>query len=53
MFHMTWTCPQCAHVNNDTIDANLGPFHTTTCDECGSAFDQDAVLPRCYEDVEP
>lgn len=45
MSQFQWQCPACTHVNNDDIDAELGPFVTVTCSACNQVFDDSALQP--------
>jgi rubredoxin len=34
-----WTCPNCKHVQSDTVHPELGPFFSCTCGNCGHVFE--------------
>ena len=53
IYAIVWTCPKCATVMHDDIDRDEGPFLTCTCDQCGRAFDQDAISGLTYEEPAP
>lgn len=38
-----WTCPDCQHVNTETVLEESGPFFTCTCENCAHSFDRDRV----------
>jgi len=38
-----WTCPECGHVQDDTVHPELGPFISVTCGACIRTFSDDQL----------
>jgi hypothetical protein len=45
MSYFRWKCPKCAHITQDDIDAETGPFITVICGKCNAGFDDTALSP--------
>lgn len=42
-----WTCPECNTTQTEAILEESGPFNSRTCEKCGNAFDDEAVI-ECF-----
>lgn len=38
-----WTCPDCKHVQDDTVHPELGPYISVTCGNCGQSFSDEQL----------